>query len=66
MEPQYILTQQILVATAAIEQNLRFLYDPNVSYDQKQIVLSYLYPQTRQLAELVSGLFTQYRQLEGR
>lgn len=64
MEPQFLLTQQIQANAAAIEENLRCMYDPEMPYEVKQVAISYLYSQARQIQELVDALFRQFRQLE--
>jgi len=64
MEPQYLLIQQIKANAEVIEQNLRYLYDSQVPYDQKHVAMSYLYVQARQMQDLLNSLFSQFHSLE--
>ncbi len=64
IEPQYLLIQQIQQNAAAIEQNLRCVYDPQVPYEYKRVAIQYLYAQNRQIKDLADQLFQQFRTLE--
>jgi hypothetical protein len=65
MQEQYLLlVQQIQQNAAAIEQNLQLLYDRQVSYWDKKVVLSYARVQSQQIRELVRALDKQYRTIE--
>ena len=64
MKPEHLITQQIKATAESIEQNIDYIYDAEVSYAQKKVVLSCLYVQTKQIKELTSSLFSQYRSIE--
>lgn len=65
MEPEYLLIQQVKADVEAVEQGLRCLYNPEMSYEQKMVAISYVYAQTCQIKELTDSLFSQYRRIEG-
>ena len=62
--PQYLLVEQIEANAKAIGQNLSVLYDPETPFEYKQVALSYVYAQGRQIQQLVDGLYGQFKQIE--
>ncbi len=64
MDPLYLLIQQVKMNAEQIEQYMQCAYDRRYSYDQRKAALSYVYAQTRQIGELLNGLFSQYQRIE--
>jgi hypothetical protein len=64
MDPQFLLTQQIMANAQAIEQNLTFLADLRNPYEQRRVAYAYVFAQARQIEDLVKSLYNQFRSLE--